>query len=113
MLLKDLVEGDLQLEILNKKEMDLNIQLNGCYTCDLLSQVLAKARGKSIWVTIQNHLNIIGVASMLELKAIIICESREVPEDVIIKADEEGIVVLSYPTSAYEIGGMLYERGLR
>jgi hypothetical protein len=113
MLLQDLIEGDFQLKVLNKKEIDLNIQIYGCYTCDLLSQVLAKARGKSIWITIQNHLNIIGVATMLELKGIIICEDREVPDEVVTKADEENILILSYQSSAYEIGGRLFEKGIR
>ena len=112
MILRDIVESDLKLLVINKKDVALGARIKGGYTSDLLSQVLAKARGLSVWITIQNHMNIIGVATMLDLKAIIICEDRKVPEDVIDKADEEGIVLLSCPYGAYKIGGELFTRGL-
>jgi hypothetical protein len=112
MILKDLIEGDLGLTVLTTKEPELATPIKGGYTSDLLSQVLAKARGKSVWITIQNHLNIVGVASMLDLNAVIICEGRKAAPDVIAKADEEGIILLSYDGSAYDITGKLYEKGL-
>jgi len=113
MLIKELMVPELKFTVLNKKQMDLNKEVATCYTCDLLSQVLSKAVRGSIWLTIQNHMNVIGVATMLDMKAVVICDGREVPKPVQDKADGENILLLSTPLSAFELSGMLYERGFR
>lgn len=113
MQLKDIVTSELKLTVLNKKGMELDKDVKECFTCDLLSQVLAKAHRGSIWVTIQNHMNVIGVATMLDLKAVIISDDKEVPPEVVEKADSEGVLLLSTPLSSFETSGRLYERGLR
>lgn len=110
--LRELVEGDLGLKLLNKGDVDLGQKLKGGYTSDLLSQVLASAHGRSVWLTIQNHMNIIGVATMVDVKAIVICENRPVSDDVIAKADEEGIALFLYDGCAFDIGGELHKMGL-
>ncbi len=82
------------LVVANKEPINKDIEVEHGYSCDLLSQVLASAKSNSIWITIQSHLNIIGVATMADIKAIVICENHEFPDEVIKKADEEHIVLL-------------------
>jgi hypothetical protein len=103
----------LELEHINKGAMDEDTVIENGYVCDLLSQVLAGAKPGSIWITIQSHMNIIGVASMAGIKAIIVCEGHNVPEDVISKADEEGIALFKSSMNAFQISGKLYESGIR
>ena len=86
--------------------------ING-YTCDLLSQVLAGAKSNSIWVTVQSHLNIIGVAVMTGISAVIICDGHEVPDNVIEKADEEQVALFKSTENAFQLSGKLYECGIR
>jgi len=103
----------LDLEIISKKPFKKDAVIDYGYTSDLLSQVLGKAKSGSIWITIQSHLNIVGVAVMTGISAIVVCEGHDVPEEVIEKADEEGIVLFKSPENAYRLSGKLYECGIR
>jgi hypothetical protein len=83
------------------------------YASDLLSCVMAGATNASIWVTLQAHSNIVAVASLLEIAAIIITEGAIPDVETIAKANEEGIVLLSSEKSTFYIAGRLWELGLR
>ena len=48
------------------------IQPDGGYTSDLLSCVMAGAKNNYLWITLQAHLNIVAVAALLDVAAIII-----------------------------------------
>lgn len=102
--LKVLASGD--SKIISEKSV------SGVYTGDLLSDVIANAKKDNLWITIQNHLNIIAVATLKELAAIIIAMNKPVPEDVINKAFEEDVILLSTEDKSYEISGKLYELGI-
>jgi hypothetical protein len=75
----------------------------GIYIGDLLSLVMAKAKKGNIWLTVQTHLNVIAIATLLELACVIIVEGQIVEEAVISKAKEEGVILLSSDLSAYEL----------
>ena len=105
---------ELSLEKLNKKSINDNATISYGYVGDLLSQVLGAIKpNSSIWMTIQRHLNIIGVAVMAGIPAIVICEGHDVPDDVIEKADSENIVILRSKDNAFQIAGKLYECGIQ
>ena len=104
----------LDLEKLNNKPINSNIEITHGYIGDLLSQVLASIKPNlSLWITIQSHLNIVGVAVMAGIPAIIICESHEVPNEVIAKADEENITILRTKENAFQIAAKLSECGIK
>ena len=79
----------------------------------MLSCVMSGAKHNSVWVTLQSHLNIIAVASLLDLAAIIITEGNIPEPSVINKANQEGIVLLSTEKSTFHVAGKLWELGLR
>ena len=83
------------------------------YASDLLSCVMAGARRKSIWVTLQAHANIVAVAALLDLSAVIVTEGVMPDPSAIAKADEEGVILLATPKSTFEVVGRLWEMGLR
>lgn len=83
------------------------------YTADLLSCVMAGAKHGAIWVTLQAHINIVAVAALLEMSAVIITEDAQPDQSTIDKAQHEGIVLLSTDKFTYEIVGRLWELGLR
>ena len=56
---------ELNLQKMNEKPIKEDVTIAHGYVCDLLSQVLAGAKSNSIWVTVQSHLNVIGVAVMV------------------------------------------------
>lgn len=83
------------------------------YTCDLLSEVIAKAAPGSVWATIQTHVNVIAVAAMVGVSIVIICEGRTCESDVIEHATKEHLTILYSRDSAYVVSGKLYALGLR
>ncbi len=46
------------------------------YTCDLLSWVMAHGKAGMAWITVQTHMNVIAVASLMEMAAVIIPEGN-------------------------------------
>lgn len=83
--------------------------VRGGYCGDLLSDVMANAAAGNLWITIQSHKNIVGVAVLGELAAILLVNGRRPDEDTLAKAEEEGIPILATPASAFEMAGLLHQ----
>jgi len=79
----------------------------------LLSCVMTGAAKKGIWFTLQAHNNIVAVACLLDLAAVIITEGAKPNEDTINKANDEGMTLLATPKNSFYIVGKLWELGLR
>ena len=88
------------------------IQPDGGYTSDLLSCVMAGAKNNYLWITLQAHLNIVAVAALLDVAAIIITENAQPDSATISKANTQGIVLLSTNKPTFEIDGKLWEMGI-
>lgn len=84
-------------------------EVTGGYTSDLLSDVIANAEKDNIWITLQIHQNIAGVASLKELSGIIIVNGRKPEEDTLEKAETENILIMGTGLSAFEISGRIYK----
>lgn len=91
----------------------LGASIEGALVSDLLSYVMANGKPGHCWVTIQTHSNIVAVAVLGGLSAIIIADGFHPDEDTTGRAEEEGIPILSSDTAAYVIAGKLYEMGVR
>jgi hypothetical protein len=89
------------------------VQPTSGYTSDLLSCVMAGAKPNSLWVTLQAHVNIVAVAALLELSAVIITENAQPDPATIAKANSQSIILLTTPRFTFEIVGELWEMGLR
>ncbi len=98
---------ELELEALTG-EINLNREVKSGYVSDLLSDVIANIEQDSLWITIQRHINILGVAKLKDVAAIIIPNNLSVDEEVIKKAKEEDIAILRDKRTAFEISGLLY-----
>lgn len=83
--------------------------ITGVYIGDLLSLVMAKAKRGNIWLTVQTHLNVVAVASLLELACVIFVEGQEVEPEVIQKAEQEGVLLYSSPLPAYELALRIHD----
>ncbi len=91
----------------------LDRDITGGYASDMLSCVMAGAREGNIWVTLLTHLNVIAVAVLLDIPAIIVTEGAPLASEAIGKAEEEGIVVLQSAEDTYTVVGKLYELGIK
>ena len=103
----------LNLNLLTDQRDFETIHPEGGYTSDLLSCVMAGAKSKYIWVTLQAHLNIVAVAALLDVAAIIITEDAQPDAATITKANEQGVILLSTSMPSFEVDGKLWEIGLR
>lgn len=84
-------------------------EIEGGYTSDLLSDVMAHAKAKDVLITIQAHRNSIAVAGLVGASAIVICNGRPVPEDMIEAARDEGIALMRTDLNQYEVSGRLWK----
>ena len=70
-----------------------DVELEGGYTSDLLSDVMGNLTEGEVLVTIQAHRNTIAVASLAGAAAVIFCHGRSVEADVVSAAAKEGIAL--------------------
>ncbi len=110
MLLESIAE---QLRLTPRTEISADVEVTSGYASDLLSDVLAKAKSGAIWVTNHRHTNIIGVAVMLNLAAVVIAGGTDPDEATIAKAVEENVPLYTTDKSLYEVVGRLWELGVR
>lgn len=82
--------------------------LAGAYTSDLLSDVMARAGADYALITIQAHRNTMAVAAMLNLGAVIICNDRPIPEDMLEAAKDERIALFLSGKTQFQLSGLLY-----
>ena len=82
------------------------------YVCDLLSWVMAHGEEGMAWVTVQTHLNVIAVAALADMACVILPEGITMEQEVLSKANAEGMCVLTSQLTAYEICGRLAGQGI-
>lgn len=78
------------------------------YVSDLLSDVMGNAQAGMLWVTSQVHKNILAVASLKELSAIVIAGGRRPAEDVLECAEQEEVVIVLSRLSTFDTVGKIY-----
>ena len=87
----------------------INREIKGGYTSDLLSDVMGNAQEGNIWITLQTHKNVLAIASLKELSAIILVKGYQPEEDTVTESEAEGIPILSTTKQTFEITGEIYE----
>jgi hypothetical protein len=90
----------------------LQREVTGGYSGDLLSDVIANGRAGNIWITMQVHVNIVAVAVLKELSAIILVNGRQPAADTLRKAKEEQVPILSARLTAFDVAGRLTSLGV-
>src|SRR5215216_7706038 len=93
----------LNLTVLTETHEFSSISPTGGYSSDLLSCVMAGAKKGYVWITLQAHLNIVAVAALNEVAAIIITEGAQPDGVSVAKANQEGVILLSTMQSTYEV----------
>jgi predicted transcriptional regulator len=87
----------------------LQHDVTGAYVSDLLSDVMAHGKDGNIWITLQTHMNIVAVAGLKNLAGIIIVGGRQPQKDILEKAEDENIAILTTPMPSFELAGKLYQ----
>lgn len=90
-------------------EAGLQNEVIGGYASDLLSDVMGNAQAGNIWVTLQTHKNVMAIASLKDISAVVLVKGLQPDTDTLVQSNEEGIPVLSTDQDAFTIVGKLYE----
>ncbi|MBE7554516.1 MAG: serine kinase [Anaerolineales bacterium] len=112
MTLQEIIDK-LNLTVLTEAKDFSQITPTSGYAADLLSCVMAGAQRRAVWVTLQAHLNIVAVAALLDLSAIIITEGAKPEAETVAKANQESVILLSSDKPTYYVVGKLWELGLK
>ncbi|MDP3433524.1 MAG: DRTGG domain-containing protein [Bacteroidota bacterium] len=87
----------------------LDREISGGYVSDLLSDVMGNAREGEVWITLQVHQNVMAIASLKDLAAVILVNNLEPLENTVRHSNDENIPVLGTSLSTFEIAGKLYQ----
>ena len=86
---------------------DPDREVEGAYVGDLLSWVMGRAEESNAWITIMSNVNVIAVASLVDVSCVILAEGVKLDDGVEKTAESKGINILSTEKSAYEIAKQL------
>lgn len=88
------------LEVISLPDPDREV--TSAYAGDLLSWVMGRAEDGCVWATIMTNVNIVAVATLVDMAVAVVCEGCEIPEDVVSAAREKQINLLRSPLPIYE-----------
>lgn len=106
MKVKELAE-QLKLKVVSG-EAGLDNEISGGYTSDLLSDVIGNAEQGKIWITLQTHKNVMAIASLKDLAAVLVVNNHLPEPDMIAQSNEENIPVMVTSDPAFEITGKVF-----
>ena len=109
--LKELI-GKLNLEPISCLG-SLERPVAGGYCSDLLSCAMKGAKKDSLWVTLQSHLNVVAVASLLGLAGVIITEGNRPDQETRDRAENEEVVLMVTPKTTFTVVGELTLLGIK
>ncbi len=89
-------------------ENGLDKEVEGGYVSDLLSDVMGFAKEGSVWLTLQTHKNVMAIATLKELSAVILVKGFQPEEDAMQVSNDEDIPILGSNEQTYELTGKLY-----
>ncbi len=106
MKVKEIVDS-LGLKVFSGTE-GLDREVEGGYTSDLLSDVMGHSDAGQLWITLQTHKNVMAIASLKELSAIVLVKGFEPEPDCLTQSNIEGIPILGTDDEAFEITGKIF-----
>ena len=78
-------------------------QITSVYAGDLLSWVMGHANESEALVTIMSNINVLAVASLLDLSCVVLCENVAPDSDFVKVAKDKKINIFSTGHTAYEV----------
>ena len=78
----------------------------GGYCGDLLSWVMGRAHQDNVWITIMSNMNIVAVASLSDVSAVVLAEGVTLDQGVTDTATAKGVNILASEKSAFELAAM-------
>ena len=76
-------------------------EIDGVYIGDLLSWVMGRAECDNAWITIMSNINVIAVATLVDVSCVILAEGVAPDDEFIKTANSKGVNVLSTDLPIY------------
>jgi len=105
------VKEVLSAEVLCGNEL-MNNEVSYAFGSDLMSDVLAFVKGKTLLLTGLTNQQVVRTAEMADLSAIVFVRGKKPGEDIVDLATEKNIVLLMTRDTMYTASGKLYSNGL-
>ncbi len=84
-------------------------EIKGCYCGDLLSWVMSRATEGDAWLTVMGNINAVGVAVLADCACIVLTENAAFDDNALVRAGENGVVVLQTEKNSYQTAVMISE----
>lgn len=92
--------------------LDTEIEIASAFSSDLMSDVLAFVKGKTLLLTGLTNQQVVRTAEMADLSVIVFVRGKKPEEDIVRLACENNIILLLTKDTLYTASGKLYSRGL-
>ncbi len=93
-------------------EDKLDNEMDTAFSSDMMSDVLAYVTGRTVLLTGTVNEHVIRTAEMVDVECVVFVRAKLPSQEVIDRAVEDGIVLLSTPHTLYVTSGILYSNGL-
>ena len=94
-------------------EDNLDQEVRSACGSDLMSDVLAFVKDKTVLITGLTNVHVMRTAEMLDIHCVVFARGKLPPEEVLEEARDLDIVVLACDHTTYTTCGMMYEAGIR
>ena len=100
-------------EVLLGTDEQLGQEIRSACGSDLMSDVLAFVKDKTVLITGLTNVHVMRTAEMLDIRCVLFARGKKPTQDILDEAKELDIVVLATRYTTYTTCGMLYAAGLR
>lgn len=107
MTVKELVEK-MGFKVIHESEDSAETRVTKAYCCDLLSVAMSRVPEGAAWVTVMSNLNTLAVASLTEAGCVIIAEGAAIDDNVVAKAKEQDITLLSTELPVFDAALLIH-----
>ena len=94
-------------------EDKLDQEVNTACGSDLMSDVLAFVKDKTVLITGLTNVRVMRTAEMLDIHCVVFARGKVPSEEILDEARELGIVVLATEHTTYTACGLMYVAGIR
>ncbi len=103
----------LNAEVLVGNGLVDEIDVEHCFSADLMSDVLARTHANGILITGITNPQAVRTADIADIKAVCVVRGKQPDADAVALAKEKDIPLFMTDLSMFEACGILYQRGLR
>jgi predicted transcriptional regulator len=112
MKLREIV-GLLEGEVLCGEYMLDSIEVDHCFSADLMSDVLGRVHANGILLTGLTNPQAVRTADIADIKAVCIVRGKKPDTDAVMLAKRAEIPIITTKLTMFEACGVLYSRGLQ